>query len=302
MAQESRAVDLRYDEQSAKQQAKLADMHARNTQRYESLRAATDAAYQKLKAEAYINKALSDLAGGPAPASMTHRQRGMSALLKEVGAAERQRRDYSREIDLALKNLNVQQAADLAYADAMNEARREAERLQRSQFDAEMGLQRDYFELDKKNATFDRMYKLYTSRRIDKDACRDATGYAVKAMPAPRKKKVQPMARFVGAAKPEKNTPGYITMHFFHASSGALVYYEVEENAARVMLEKDISLQDNSGQVRSDGELYAIGHYEGFAGASVEEQLRILEANKKDFTKRFGDWYYDLLYAHYLNR
>jgi len=83
---------------------------------------------------------------------MTHRQRGMSALLKEVGAAERQRRDYSREIDLALKNLNVQHAADLAYADAMNEARCEAERLQRSRFDAELGLQRDYFELDKKNA------------------------------------------------------------------------------------------------------------------------------------------------------
>lgn len=127
--------------------------HARqNTQRYEGLRAAADAVYQRLKTEAYINRALSDLAGGPAASSMTHRQRGMSALLKEVGAAERQRRDYSREIDLALKNLNVQHAADLAYADAMNDARREAERLQRSRFDAELGLQRDYFELDKKNA------------------------------------------------------------------------------------------------------------------------------------------------------
>lgn len=82
MAQENQAVDLRYDEQSAKQQEKLVAMHDSNTQRYENLRAAADAAYQALKNEAYINKALSDLAGGPASASMTHRQRGMSALCK----------------------------------------------------------------------------------------------------------------------------------------------------------------------------------------------------------------------------
>jgi len=55
-------------------------MRGNNTQRFERLRAAADAACQKLKNEAYINKALSDLAGGPAAASLTHRQRGMSAL------------------------------------------------------------------------------------------------------------------------------------------------------------------------------------------------------------------------------
>ena len=66
MAQESKAVDLRYGELSAKQRTKLAATHDSNTQRYEDLRAAADAACQRLRNEAYINKALSDLAGGPA--------------------------------------------------------------------------------------------------------------------------------------------------------------------------------------------------------------------------------------------
>jgi hypothetical protein len=53
VAQESRAVYIKYDEQSAQQRAKLAATHSSNVQRYEGLRAAADAAYQKLKAFVY---------------------------------------------------------------------------------------------------------------------------------------------------------------------------------------------------------------------------------------------------------
>lgn len=78
-------------------------------------------------------------------------------------------------------------------------------------------------------------------------------------------------------------------MPVYHVQTGAKTYYEVEENAARAMKEKGISLQDVSGQVRSEPELYAIGRYEGFAGADVGTQVSILEANKKDFTQKYGE-------------
>jgi hypothetical protein len=53
VAKDKLSAAQRYDEQSAKQQARLVGMHDSNTQRFERLRADADAAYQALKNDAY---------------------------------------------------------------------------------------------------------------------------------------------------------------------------------------------------------------------------------------------------------
>jgi hypothetical protein len=294
MAEDNRAVDQRYIDQTKGQQDKLADAHTSGTKRYGDLRTASDAAYEAMKTEARINKALSDLAGGPASSSMTHRQRSESALRNEIGDTGRQQQDYSKEIYLALKNLDAQNAADQAYITAINNALRNADKLQRNQFDAELGIKQKYHDLAQKNSTFDQMYKLYTSRRIDKNAFKDATGIAVKAIPAPRRVAVKPKttAKFVGGKAPEKNTPGYETVVVYSVWSGIPTYYEVKTDTAKVLIEKGVSLQDKNGHIKSEPELYATTYYEGFAGASYAEQQKILTEHADDFTKQFGDWYY----------
>ena len=187
MAQDNRTIDERYDEQLRSQQDRLTQTYSSNTRMYGDMRVAADKAYEAMRTEAHINKALADLAGGLPYSSITHRQRGESALRNEIGDTERQRQDFSREVDLALSHLATQYAADQASTAALNIARRNAEKISQRKFDAELGLQKQYYELDKSNSTFDQMYKLYLKRLVDKDTFKAMTGIEVKAMPKTKK-------------------------------------------------------------------------------------------------------------------
>ena len=112
MAQDNRSVDQQYDDELKKQQGSLKAAADSNNKMYDGIRASGDEAYEVMKRDAMINKALSDLAGGPARSSTTLRQRGDSLLRNELGATERQHRRYDKEVDAALANLSSQQAAD----------------------------------------------------------------------------------------------------------------------------------------------------------------------------------------------
>jgi hypothetical protein len=301
MAEDNRTVDQRYIDQTKGQQDKLADAHTSGTKRYGDLRKASDAAYEAMKTEARINKALSDLAGGPASSSMTHRQRSESALRNEIGDTGRQQQDYSKEIDLALKNLDAQNAADQVYITAINNALRNADKLQRNQFDAELGIKQKYHELAKKNSTFDQVYKLYSSRRIDKNAFKDATGIAVKAIPAPRRVVTKPKTVIkLGNERPQQVKNGYELHYEYDHATHQFTYYEVKQDAAKEMKDKNISLFEN-GRMKGDGQIHADLHYEGFAQADAAGKQRILAVNSKDFKANFGEGYYNLYDNFYAN-
>jgi hypothetical protein len=300
MAQDNRTVDQKYDEQSGQQQDKLKQTHEGNTTMYGNMRTVADSAYEAMKTEAHINKALSELAGGPASASMTHRQRGESALRNELGGTDRQHGRFAANVDLALKNLDTQFVADQAYTEAMNNALRNAEKTNRSQFDAELGLKKNYYELEKSNSVFDQMYKLYTNRLVDKDTFKAMTGYDVKDMPKPRKVVRKTTTVIKLGNKPAKVGAGYELHHEYDPKTNTVTYYAVKKETAVQHRDKDISLFEN-GRMKSDQQLYADLHYDGYATADAAGKQKILEANKRDFERQFGEGYYNLYNNFYTN-
>ena len=126
MAQDNRTIDERNDEQLRSQQDRLTQTNAANTKMYSDMRSAADKAYEAMKTEAHINKALADLAGGLPYSSTTHLQRGKSALRNEIGDTERQRKRFSENVDHALAGLTLKKEANEVIAENMSIARQAA--------------------------------------------------------------------------------------------------------------------------------------------------------------------------------
>ena len=295
MAQDNRTVDQRYNDQTKEQQDKLKKAHDKDTQMYGGMLSSGDKAYTAQKNDVLINKALSDLAGGPASTSMTHRQRGMSALRNELGDTERQHERFANNVDLALKNLDIKYAADKESTAASNEARKSAEKVSRSQSDAELGLKKQQFELDKSNSLFDHMYKLYTNRLVDNKTFKAMTGYDVKAIPKPHKT-VHKSANVInmGNTFPAHVKDGYELHCELDKKTNKMTFFAVKDDTAAAMRSKNISLFEND-RMKSDQQIYADLHYDGYATADATGKKKILEANKKDFSDQFGKGYYGFL-------
>ena len=172
------------------------------------------AAYRSLKNEAYVNKALSDKAtraqsaaiGNGTDVSQTVWQRGDNAVRNALGKIDRQQKQYTDSVDLALNNLETRYLADTSSLSASAASQRSAAEMNQGQFDAEKSLkerklslaQSDFdatkdlstrrFEQSQKDSAFDQNLKLFSKEMIDPAQFKAATGIEVKKRRAKKKK------------------------------------------------------------------------------------------------------------------
>jgi hypothetical protein len=182
-------IDERYDDELRRQRARLKETHDTGKRMYEDVLSGGAAAYETLKNEARIDKALTDLAGGPASTSLTYRQRGDMALRNELGDTGRQHERFAGNVAHALANLDMQHTADEAGLSAVNAARRNAETVSQGRFDAELGLQKQQLERQQADSVFDQMMKLYSKGLVNKTQFKALTGVEVKSLPKRRRRK-----------------------------------------------------------------------------------------------------------------
>ncbi len=104
------------------QRGTLDGSHNANTRMYRDMLADSDVAYEALKTQARIDRALSELAGGPARSSATLKAREMSALRNELGDTERQHERFADNVDYALAGLARKKDADEVVAENMSMA------------------------------------------------------------------------------------------------------------------------------------------------------------------------------------
>jgi hypothetical protein len=88
--------------------------------------------------------------------------------------------------------------------------------------------------------------------------------------------------------------------HEYDPKTNTVTYYAVKKETAVQHREKDISLFEN-GRLKSDQQLYADLNYDGYATADAAGKQKILEANKRDFERQFGEGYYNLYNGFYTN-
>jgi hypothetical protein len=88
--------------------------------------------------------------------------------------------------------------------------------------------------------------------------------------------------------------------HEYDPKTNTVTYYAVKKETAVQHREKDISLFEN-GRMKSDQQLYADLNYDGYATADAAGKQKILETNKKDFERQFGEGYYNLYNNFYTN-
>ena len=330
---ESFSMDERYDETGKQLKEKLESLYGGNRKMYDDMMASGNAAYEAIKNEARVNKALTDMAGGPASASTTHRQRSENALRNVVGDADRQRQRFAANVDLALKNLETQYAADQTSAAATNAAQRSAMQVNRGMFDAELGIQRQQLglgrdelglqkqqlglqrqELDldrqhldlgrqqldqsKQGGTFDQMMKLYSKGLVDKNQFKALTGYDVKAWPKAKKRVVQP--NIINVGHDFKGTPpkGYKMRGVYDEKTKEWTFYQVRDEYLKSLDEGGVSLYDSNRRIKSEGDLYAEMNYDGYKDADDGGKLAILTGQKDDFVQRYGNDYYNLMTQH----
>ena len=278
------------------QRGTLNDNHSADTRMYRDMLADSDAAYDALKAQARIDRALSELAGGPARSSATLKAREMSAMRNELGDTERQRERFADNVDHALAGIVRKKDADEVITENMSIARQAAMEINQGKFDAELNRQKQYHDLNKKNSVFDQMYKLYTKRLVGKDAFKAMTGIEVKAMPKPKVNKPKKPTIIKAGYEEPKALDGYEVQKGYDPSVQAIVYYQIEKNSYEKMKEKNITAWNSDGSTKTDQQLYLELNVDGYYGADTATQLKLLEEHEGDFKDQFGEIKYDLFY------
>ncbi len=163
---------------------------------YESQLTNTRQAYERMAAQARVNKALAELAGRRSDsaagitakaAGRTIGQRNDNSLRNTLGGVNRQYKDYRANAQHALDKLDIQQAAQEASLDSSRAAQEGAGRLSQERFEADIGLQQDYLKLNKDNSDFNKAYQLYLRRYFDPGRFKKMTGIKIKKLPVPRR-------------------------------------------------------------------------------------------------------------------
>ena len=147
--------------------------------------AQSDATYQPLRNEAYVNTALAERArkenmanmglSGEGGTSLSLQQRNTGNLLSTLGDISRGQQSYEDEINLALTNLQTTNDANLSSVTADIEAQRIAAQLSQMQFDQSYALSERQQNLTEESAAFDQFYSLYRAGWITKQQFEEAT-------------------------------------------------------------------------------------------------------------------------------
>ena len=155
---------------------------------------------------------------------------------------------------------------------------------------AELNLQKQYHELDKKNSVFDQMYKLYLKRLVDKDTFKAMTGIEVKAMPKPHRVVVK--KDIIQVSKDWKGTPpkGYKMRGSYDKNTKEWTFYMVKDTYLKTLEDNDVSLYDNNHIIKHPGRLYAELNIDGFKEADPATQFKLLQNKdvKDNFVNEFG--------------
>jgi hypothetical protein len=126
---------------------------------------------------------------------------------------------------------------------------------------------------------------------IDNKQFKDMTGIEVKKRRTYRKKATASQITDAGTIKPELSSD-YV-VYTTRDKDGATHYWKVSATLAKDASDKGISLYSGTA-LKTEAQLYAEVYYEGYYGASGEEQSAILEANQDDFVAHFGINYFTL--------
>ena len=151
---------------------------------YENQLGQSDATYQPLRDEAYVNTALAEKTrkenmanmgmSGEGGTSLSLQQRNTGNLLSTLGNISREQQGYEDQINLALANLDTTYSASLASIDADADAQQIAALLAQKQFDKNYVLsERDVNETERYNQ-LNQYIELYNAKRISKKELNDA--------------------------------------------------------------------------------------------------------------------------------
>ncbi|MGI5850414.1 MAG: hypothetical protein ACOX8Q_10205, partial [Christensenellales bacterium] len=174
----------RYDKSLATGKKHIKAAHDAAKAAYNNQLEETAAEYRALENEAYVNKALQDRAacdfaadtivGGELP--LTVKQKGTSDLQNVLGKIKRQHHDFTDNVNLALRNLDMRYQADMESLEAKNAAEKSAAQLSWGQFDADHELRTRRLEQAGKDSMNERAYSLYTKGMIDSAQFKALTG------------------------------------------------------------------------------------------------------------------------------
>jgi hypothetical protein len=253
------------------------------------LHAQTDAAYRRLADEARVNKALADLAarqfyaaagtGGKA-AEATIRQRSENNLRSLLGKARKLRDDYKKNVDLALEKLSLKTEADKSGSAGRMAAKKGLARLSQHRADADLGLQRQQFDLYKNDSDFNKAYRMYLNRMIKKNAFKGMTGIEVKNLPAKKKK---PLIIQLKQTDPATKSPypDYTLISSINPDT-SMTKYLVSNKLISDAEKAGVALKDNTGRLRDERVLRRDVYREGVKPSIVQEGAKESRAAAKD--------------------
>jgi len=157
---------------------------------YENQLEQSDATYQPLRNEAYVNKAMAERTrkenmanmglSGEGGTSLSLQQRNTGNLNSTLGDISQQEQSYEDEINLALANLDTTYNASVNSVTADMEAQRIAALLAQNQFDQNYDLSEASLAETVRNNTFNQYYELYKAGRITKKQFEQQTGTDLK--------------------------------------------------------------------------------------------------------------------------
>jgi len=183
-------IDEQYAQLLAAQTARLNAERAVGENNLNNQLAQSDATYQPLRNEAYVNTALAEKTrrenmanmglSGEGGTSLSLQQRNAGSLLSTLGDISREQQGFENEIGLALANLQTTSDANLSGAAADIDAQRIAAQLAQSQFDQNYALSAAAQQLAEQNAIYEQYYQMYRAGWITKKQFEDATHHDLK--------------------------------------------------------------------------------------------------------------------------
>ncbi len=180
-------IRRQYEEALAAQQAQLQAGYDTQTATFQKQIADAPGAYQPMRNQAFVNNAMAERArreqmanmglSGMGGMSQTLQQRNTGQLLNTVGAANRQQQGFVDNVNLAMGNLGTDYQANLAAAQAQNQAALNADLISQSRWQEERAAQES-------QQKFEQAWALYNKRLITAKQFEQMTGVKVKNLPS----------------------------------------------------------------------------------------------------------------------
>lgn len=203
----AKQINNLYDNQFAASQAQMKAARDKAIDAYNKQNADAKPKYQQMRNTAYTDQSLLERArkenmanmgmSGAGGTSQTFQQRNTNNLMNILGDTNLQQRDFSDNINLAIRNLGTQYDADTASLRSEINAARTKDLLAQSNLDYDRTYQKEQDKLARETLEyerayreqgdkFERAYSLYMNKGITASQFETMTGISVNSLPKAR--------------------------------------------------------------------------------------------------------------------